>query len=351
MAPPKVSVVMSIYNGEKYIDDSIGSILDQTFSDFEFIIIDDGSSDGSGKIIEKCAEADKRVVLLKNEANIGLTKSLNRGFKAARGQYVARQDADDISSPRRLALQVEYLESHRDVGVLGSAVSVIDAHGVETERRIPPLTNTAIRWKLLFHNSFYHSSVIFRRELLEKEGGYLDESLIFSQDYDLWIRLLSYTRGANLRDILVQYRLHDDCISVDLAEEQKEFAASISLKEIKKILNDRGNVEAMIGTLRSIYNIEGLVSLETKREMEIYGFFLNILVGFMELPGIDREEMKDVVRRRIVQIVESLRFDSGQMAAFFSTGLFFLVLRLNFPYFLFCSIRKLNRRFKGIFKS
>lgn len=351
MNSPKVSVIMSIYNGEKYIDESVQSILDQTFSDFEFIIVDDGSSDGSNRIIESYAAVDKRIVVLKNEANIGLTKSLNRCLEAAKGEYIARQDADDVSLPERLELQIDYLENHRDVGVLGTAVSIINARGEETERRIPPLTDTEIRWKLLFHNSFYHSSVVFRRELLEKENKRFDESLVFSQDYELWVRLLSDAKGANLEELLVRYRLHDDCISMDLAEEQKEFAVSISLREIKKILHDLRDVETMIDTLRSLYNTKGFVSIETEREIEAYKLFLKILIRFMGLPGVDREKMKDIGRIRIKQIIDSLRIDIGQIKAFFLSGLFFYLLWLDFPYFLICSIRKMRRKARSLLNS
>ena len=127
---PKISVVMSVYNGTPYLRECIESILNQTCKDFEFIIIDDGSSDNTWKILTEYANQNQQIKLFKNEENIGLTKSLNKGLKLAGGEYIARQDADDVSLPDRFELQTRFLDAHLEVGALGSSAEVIDEQGM-----------------------------------------------------------------------------------------------------------------------------------------------------------------------------------------------------------------------------
>ncbi len=126
---PRVSVLMSVYNGERFLRDSVESILGQTFTDFEFLILDDGSTDSTCEILEEYANKDARIVLVRNDRNLGLTRSLNKGLRLVRGEYLARQDADDISLPKRLEMQVKFLDAHPEVGVVGSALEIIDENG------------------------------------------------------------------------------------------------------------------------------------------------------------------------------------------------------------------------------
>ena len=126
MKTPKVTVLMSVYNGKKYLHESVGSILNQTFKDFEFVIINDGSTDGTEKILEEYSRIDKRIVLIHNKENLGLTKSLNKGIKVARGEYIARMDMDDISASDRLKKEVEFLDHHQDYAVIGTFVKIMN---------------------------------------------------------------------------------------------------------------------------------------------------------------------------------------------------------------------------------
>ena len=129
MLKPKVSVVMAVYNGEQYLQEAIESILSQTFSDFEFIIVDDASTDCTPEIVQNYAKYDKRIRLMRNKRNLGLTKSLNRGLNVSQGIYIARQDADDLSLPKRLELQVHFLDDHIEIGALGAGVEIVDEKG------------------------------------------------------------------------------------------------------------------------------------------------------------------------------------------------------------------------------
>ena len=178
---PKVSVIMSVYNGEKYLREAIDSILNQTFKDFEFLIINDGSTDSSREII--LSYDDPRIRLIDNKKNIGLTRSLNKGIQLARGEYIARQDADDISLPERFMKQVKYLDGHRNVGLLGCGVAVIDERNAEVKRWEIKRDN---QYALI--NSIAHGSVMIRAHCLKEVGGYRKE-LKYVQDKDLWYRL------------------------------------------------------------------------------------------------------------------------------------------------------------------
>lgn len=197
---------MAVYNGERYLRESIESVLSQTCEDFEFLIIDDGSTDSTRKII--LSYADRRIRLIENERNIGLTRSLNRGLRAARGEFIARQDADDISEPQRFERQIDFLERHPDVAVLGTWYTEIDGDGVRGMQRELPWEYTAIRWSFYFFNPFVHSAVVFRRRLVLDRLGMFDESLPFAQDHEYWWRIARHLPVANLPEFLMRFRIH-----------------------------------------------------------------------------------------------------------------------------------------------
>lgn len=217
----KVTVLMSVYNGGRYLREAIGSILNQTFRDFEFLIINDGSTDSTREIIS--SYDDYRIRLINNEVNIGLTKSLNKGLAAAKGKYIARMDADDISLPTRLQKQVEFLDEHFTVGLVGTAVVQIDEKG-RTVVEIPLLTESAkIQEELLFGNQFCHGSIMFRKECVEKAGKYREE-FKYAQDYDLYLRMAEYYELSNLNDFLYKWRLVVNSISVSRKLKQDRYA-------------------------------------------------------------------------------------------------------------------------------
>lgn len=201
---PIVSVLLSVYNGEKYLRESIESILDQTFTDFEFIIINDGSTDASQRIIS--AYHDPRIRIINNSSNVGLTKSLNRGLKLARGIYVARQDADDISEPQRLAKQVKFMNNNPDIVLLGTWYREIDAEGNFGDNVRLPSDQTELQWALLFYCPFVHSGVMFPRDTFLKKVGYYNEDFHYAMDHELWLRASRQQPITNFREYLVRYR-------------------------------------------------------------------------------------------------------------------------------------------------
>ncbi len=233
---PKVTVLMAVYNGEKYLRAAMESILNQTFRDFELMIIDDASTDSTPEIIS--SYPDPRIRVLKNETNLGLTKSLNKGLKEAVGEYVARMDADDISLPERLVQQVSYLDKHPDIALIGCRVEVIDDKGQSLGiSHSLATTRESIFYWLIFNNVLTHSSVMFRRDVVMNLGGY-DESHRYVEDYGLWNKL-SLRFGMELLDeVHVKWRLSPGGISQQHRNAQKANAKKVFIEHLNNVLSD-----------------------------------------------------------------------------------------------------------------
>ncbi len=215
---PDVTVLMSVYNGEVFLRSSVESILNQSFRNFEFIIIDDGSTDNSCRIIE--SYNDPRIRLIRNGSNIGLAASLNKGLEYARGELIARQDADDISLPGRLEQQVAFMRKKSDIVLVGTQARDIDENGGNLGVIKKPVSGSSIRWVLLFDNPFVHTSVMFRREtVLRLFKGY-NEDFVCSQDYELWSKIAAVCPVANLNTVLVKKRNVAGSITLNVAREK-----------------------------------------------------------------------------------------------------------------------------------
>ena len=229
-ATPKVTVLMPVYNGERYLRAAMASILTQSFTDFEFLIIDDGSTDASWELITACP--DPRIRAVKNESNLLLAGVLDKGLRLARGEYVARMDCDDVSLPERLALQVEYLDAHPEVGVLGTGYIPIDGQDRPLEgAMLYPEGHHQLLWLMLFENPLAHPSAMLRREAALRAGGY-DSDVIrgrerFSgEDYDLWRRMAGDCKLATLSQPLLLLRKHGGNVTlVHQLENEKNSAA------------------------------------------------------------------------------------------------------------------------------
>ncbi|MCP4142059.1 MAG: glycosyltransferase family 2 protein [Chloroflexi bacterium] len=205
---PKVSIVMATFNAKDFLHQAIESILSQSYKEFEFIIVDDGSTDSTWEIITQHHKIDQRINPIKLKKNQGVAIASNIGIKMAQGKYIARMDSDDISLPQRLEKQVEFMESNPEIGILGSRVRYMNRAGNLLGFPPMPLKDLSIRWDLLFKNPFFNSSTIFRKSLLSKHEIVYNPNARYGEDYDLWIRLLSLTKGENLPDILLNYRIH-----------------------------------------------------------------------------------------------------------------------------------------------
>ncbi len=204
---PEVSVVMPVYNSEEHLRESIESILNQTFEDFEFIIIDDCSQDKSKEIVKEYASRDDRIRLMENEENRGVAYSLNKGIENARSKYIARMDADDISHEQRLEKQYSFMEDNEEVVVLGTRAWNIDDEGNEVGERNVPETHEDVMNTIPLMSPMIHPSVMMRKEEIKEIGSY-DKGLDNTQDYDLWFRCASQGyKLYNLQERLLYYRL------------------------------------------------------------------------------------------------------------------------------------------------
>jgi glycosyltransferase involved in cell wall biosynthesis len=201
---PAVTVIMTVYNGEAYLAEAIESVLSQTRADFELIIVDDGSEDGTAAILAE-AEEDPRVRVIR-AGRLGRVRALNLAWKSGRAPYVANLDADDRAEPQRLERQLEYMKSHPGLGLLGTAATLEFEESGEDRIRIPEAHDAAIRRFLLRRNSFVHSSVMIPRHVLEEVGGY-DETYRQAEDYDLSVRIAARYPVANLPDLLTRKRM------------------------------------------------------------------------------------------------------------------------------------------------
>ena len=213
VTPGVVSVVMAVRNGQAYLVDAIDSILSQTYSDFEFIIVDDGSTDSTSSILEQYKRQDQRVRVLYRRQS-GLVSSLNAGCAEARGVYIARMDADDVSVASRLANQIDFLTSNPDIALVGSAFTLTNDAGETGEIFFKPTRHSEIEKELLNgNNAFLHPSVVMRRDAFEAVGGYR-QSFVHAEDYDLWLRFVERYKTANLNDSLLHYRIHDQQVTL-----------------------------------------------------------------------------------------------------------------------------------------
>ncbi|MFH1068307.1 MAG: glycosyltransferase [Candidatus Glassbacteria bacterium] len=217
---PLVTVLLSVYNGERFLRESVESILGQTFTDFEFLIVDDASTDSTAQILTEYASRDRRIRLVRNPANVGLTRSLNRGLALAAGKYVARQDADDVSLPERLQRQVEFFAGNPGTALLGGGLELIGERGETLGRRLPPTDHQSLIAELLIkNNAIGHSCAMLALSAVRELGGY-DESFPYAQDYDLWWRISRRWKIANLPEVLVRWRSTGTSISSSRRQEQ-----------------------------------------------------------------------------------------------------------------------------------
>lgn len=292
-----VTVLMPVFNGEHFLRDAIESILRQTHRDFELLIINDGSTDRSRDIV--LSYDDPRIAFLENSENIGLAATLNVGLKVAKYELIARQDADDISLPERLAMQVDFFAKNSDVVLVGTQAMIIDQQGFCKGRVLDrACTHDSIRWDLLFDNSFTHSSVMFRRSIISQLGGY-DVAFRYCQDYALWAQVACRHCVANIDACLVHYRVHpfdrmSDKLRGLIAEENR-----LIMREY--IADTLGNDSV------SELELDAMVNMRLAFERRWTRPFLKLVARFLETyqamrPSVSlSQDFKRTVARRYVR--------------------------------------------------
>jgi glycosyltransferase involved in cell wall biosynthesis len=277
---PELSVLLAVHDDEAFVGAAIQSVLRQTFEDLELIVVDDASTDGTPAILERVS--DPRLIVLRNEQQLGLASSLNRGLDRASGRYVARLDADDVALNARFERQLGALRSE-EIAIVGSAVSDLDEDGRRGRLHRMPMSARAVRWHALFSSPFFHPTVVFHREML----GDLryDASFLESEDYDLWSRLLATgVQGGNLAEALVLKRVHPRQASLRRGGVQREFQRRVALREIERLapeINADAAWRFAIGDSRD--------AAEYRR----------LLAAFEGRHGVDAEVRRRVARRLV----------------------------------------------------
>lgn len=225
-----ISVLMPVYNGEKYLGQAIDSVLGQTFADFEFLIINDGSTDGTKKIIKEYVLKDKRVRYIENKKNLGLVETLNRGLVMAEGEFIARMDADDIAHPERFSKQIAFMNKSPEVAVCGTAFRTFGAREIT---HIYPEGHEAIKAGLLFGSFICHPSVMMRNDFLKKHRIKYVANTFPAEDYGVWVKTVKLGRLHNLPEVLLLYREHNNQISTENLEWQQEQTDKIRLQMLE----------------------------------------------------------------------------------------------------------------------
>ena len=253
---------MAVHNGEPHLRESIDSILQQSFTDFEFLIIDDASSDHSRDII--LSYQDQRIRFVSNQTKLGLTRSLNRGLRLALGDLIARQDADDVSERHRLARQRDFLDANPQAALVGTWYKKIDERNSDLGTRQLPCDWLEIRWALLFLCPFVHSAVMLRKAILLDKVGVYDESLIYAQDYELWSRIAHELPVANLPEYLVRYRMSPRSMTSTYGDIVQAETLRTSIANLA-VLIGRAEATRLVESDAAIENIRALIFGDYRR--------------------------------------------------------------------------------------
>jgi glycosyltransferase involved in cell wall biosynthesis len=265
--PPKVTVLMPVFNGEKYVRSAIDSILAQSLPDFEFLIINDGSSDDSVKIIE--SYSDNRIRLVHNTSNQGVVKTLNRGLDLATGQYIARMDCDDISLPDRFAKQVHFMDTHPQIGACGTWVKTFGSSSKDDVWKFPSDPNM-IRCRLLFETVLAHPSVIIRKNSFDKHNLRYDIAYLHAEDFELWKRASRLFPLANIPEVLVLYRITPDSVARSNREAQLSTLRRIDLEALTEMGINANNDELSLHRRLALYQFKSSLAFLSTAEQWLF---------------------------------------------------------------------------------
>jgi glycosyltransferase involved in cell wall biosynthesis len=291
-----VSVVMSVYQEDQFLSCAIDSILHQTFENFEFIIINDNPEDASlKKSLERYKQIDSRIVLIENEKNLGLGASLNRGLAAVQGEFIARMDSDDIALPLRLEKQVNYLNEHTDIALVGSWAQRIDENGNDLGIMSLPESHSTLKQMLPFTTASFHPTWMFRRYILNELSNY--RHFPVAQDYDFLYRAIDKGfKLANIQEILLHYRVTSTNLSVKNFMDQWNCRKYIQRLHRERLNNgdDSFSIEQLNAVLnvnpmiRKLYNISHYYyekSVLAKRTRDVPKFIFNLVLSLLIYPG------------------------------------------------------------------
>ena len=305
MCNPTISVVMPAYNAGKFLDEAVCSILDQTFRDFEFIIVDDGSTDDTAFILEKYAKADSRLRVFR-QANEGMISALNRGCRLVRGYFIARMDADDISLHHRFERQLDYIEKNPKVGIVGTWITEIAIDGSVRGNWCPSPLPKVLRWRHFFGGCVHHPSVLIRREILEKIDFYRPDA-VHVEDIDLWLRASAITEFGNVPELLFKYRVWDGSVSQQRRLKAREIHMNLMASFISEFLGVDPPFKAITGLkARECESLQQVLLAATLLE--------SLYWSFQEANPLNTEEYleisSDAAKRMAMLAFQALQFKS-----------------------------------------
>lgn len=254
---PKISVLMPVFNCRQYIEDSVNSILNQTFSDFEFLIIDDSSTDGTFEYLKSLT--DPRITLIRKPQNTGYTVSLNIGLKMAKGKYIARMDGDDISLSDRFAKQVTFMDANPDIIVCGGGYEAIGSDF----KFIPKTSNEDIVLEMMSFSPIAHPTVFLRNSILKNNNIQYNTKYEPAEDYQLWMILSEYGKLANLSDVLIYYRIHQNQTTNLRVNAKNELTKLIAFEYIKNLSKSNENADLFCkGKLKTVEDLKKYENVE-----------------------------------------------------------------------------------------
>ena len=337
MSEPKISVVMPVYNREEYLKESIESILNQTFTDFEFIIVDDQSTDSSWQIIQEYADKDKRIISIKNTDEKGCWSARNFGWNLAKGKYMAIMDSDDIALPERLQKEFDFMEQHKDVDICGAWMKTF---GSDCDRIIStPLHHEEIKDSMFFSNQISQPTVMIRR--ISFETVHIRYTNNVAEDYELWCRIIDKLKFANISEVLMFYRVHKNQIGIANRTEQNNNAKDITLRNLQNIAITLSEEEEKI-YLGIVY---GGFLPENKEKLILSVKILDNISISGTAHGY-KQYFNDRIRNIIKQIVEySFQHKATSLKLYFSILIkwkIFETPRANLRYVYYCLRNRLH---------
>ncbi len=296
---PKVTVLMPVYNGEKYLKETIESILNQTFIDFEFLIIDDGSIDATEEIIKSFL--DPRINYVKNNENLKIISTLNKGLSLSKGRYIARMDADDICVSNRLEKQVKFLENNPSIGLIGSDYI---SFGTINKSIHYPSQYEDLKFSALFYNPFCHPSIMMRKDIITKYNLSYNSAFLHLEDYKLWTEFLIICNCQNITEELISYRTHPNQISKVHEELQKRNVMNVQKDYLKNAgfnLSDE-EIQIIVSTSTSTSSVFGSVFVSTSIYIKSVEKFIrqNIQLGFFN-NQIVLNYFSKIIKNRILE--------------------------------------------------
>jgi len=320
-----ISVLMTVYNRERFVGEAIESILDQTYRNLEFVIVDDGSTDHSGKIVKELADRDSRIKFISHPTNLGISTAVKSGLPHCTGKYIGRMDSDDISLPNRLEVQYQYLESHPSIDVLGTSLDFMDSGGRLTGQSVIYPTDPLVIRYLMFYRCILHNpTVLMKASYYHGFSGFEEaEQAVPSDDYAFWVKGNFEYLYANLQERLFYYRLHDQQISTTRFDDQRTNFIRFVQPAYERLLG-RPVAEQVI---RAFYFVQRITVSDPRVHMPAVRTVYQAQRAFEKLNQLNAFQKRETRTYTYEKIKSYITKYKAHRAAFFLGGLYLLLLQ------------------------